>query len=288
MDKLVECLRCRKHLLCIIAISAILPSLSFAQAPELLISVTGEENRRVAAANEYFLKKDGYFAKRHRIVRLNTDLLFGSETNLTITLFDDVSFRVNRIEIERRNGGDVFTWHGQYELPFNREAYIKANRHMSVENANRRYDNLVDLKISGSLYVFDRDVAQAEEISGMRQDSQTGLIVNERLRLAGKLQRGTVVYSINSDLRPLLPPEAPRQDGSPFYGMFQIRSLPMDLRYAAVYEIDPSKNVKLVDGARSLTSSEVDKHRRYREFVDSLGENPREAALRRLDEERRP
>ena len=155
-----------------LSFALMLSNVSTADAPELLIPVTGEEAKRIIAANEYFIKKEEYFAKRHRIVRVKTDLLFGDEENLTLSLFNDVSIPIKRKEIEVLDGGINFTWYGQYAVtPFTVDEFVQSNAHLREEIARRVYGNLFDIRISGTKYVFTDDPATAEGLAGMRRDS---------------------------------------------------------------------------------------------------------------------
>lgn len=264
----------------VVAIVLILPSISFAEPAELLTVVTGEEEQRVLAANQYFIKKDGYFAKRYRIVRVNTDLLLGSEEALNISLFDDVSIPIVRQEISVRNGGVNFTWRGRYASVPTPNEFASINPDMSLKLAERVYVSLFEIRINGSQYVFDKDPANAEGVAGMRQDPATGRLIYETERLAQKLKEGTIVYGVFVNLRPLIP-ETIRQGQKPLSVGYQIRSLPMDRRYSVVYEQDPDKRLPMGGGNYTPTLEQAEKLRQYKEFLKSLGDDPRDALHRK-------
>lgn len=264
----------------LLAVTLILSNVAIAEHPELLIPVIGEEEQRVLAANQYFIKKGSYFAKRYRIVRVDTDLLLGSDEALTISLFDDVSIPVVRKEISVRNGGVNFTWRGRYaSVPFTPDELASFNPGMSLEHAERLYDSLFEIRIGGTQYVFDKDPANAEGVAGMRQDPETGRLIYETERLAQKLKEGTIVYGVSLNLLPLIP-ESIRQGQKPLSVEYQIRSLPMDRRYSAVYELDPDKRLPMGDGNYNPTPKQAEKLRQYKEFLESLGDDPRDAVHR--------
>lgn len=125
----------------LLTVTLILPNIAIAEHPELLIPAIGEDQERVLSANEYFVKKGAYFAKRYRIVRVDTELLLGSDAALTISFFDDVSIPVVRTGIDVRNRGVNFTWRGRYaSVPFTAQDLVSYNPGMSMEHAERICD----------------------------------------------------------------------------------------------------------------------------------------------------
>ena len=45
-----------------------------ASTPDLVIPVSHEDLGRVESANEYFLKRDGYFSKRKRVIQIDSEV----------------------------------------------------------------------------------------------------------------------------------------------------------------------------------------------------------------------
>ena len=264
----------------LIATIFFLSDMALAELPELLIPVTGDEKNRVWAANEYFVRKGGYFAKRYRIVRVNTDLLLGKDEEFTISFFDDVVMPVVRKELSVRNWGVNFTWYGQFASPpFTPEELASLNPNLSSKLAGQMYDSFFGVRIGGTQYVYDTDPANAEGVAGMRQDPVTGRLIYEQERLAQKLKVGTIVYGVHLSLRPLLSASI-QQGQQPFSIEYQIRSLPMDRRFSVVYELDPDKRLPMGDGNYTPTPEQAEKLRQYKEFLESLGEDPRKATRR--------
>lgn len=54
----------------------------------------------------------------------------------------------------------------------------------------------------------------------------------------------------------------------------------MDRRYNVVYELDPDKRLPMGDGNYTLTPEQAEKLRKYKEFLESLGEDPRKVTRR--------
>ena len=264
----------RKSAAPLFAVLLIFSSLSNSQhaakSQELLIAVSGGEENRVARANDYFLRKEGYFAKRFRIVRVNTDLLLGDVESFTITLFEGRMLPATRQSVEFGEWNATFIWSGnQSSVPFSAMDIATSNPSLTEKAANDIYENLTGFSVFGTQFVFDGKPELAEEVAGMRRDPNTGRIYHNRERLAGKLNRGTTVYSTRFDIRLV-------SNESLAGTEYQLRPLPMDRRYSVLYEIDPNKIFE-VPRDQPASPEIQERYQLYRDFVDSLGDDPRQA-----------
>jgi hypothetical protein len=251
-------------------------SVGHAQIPELLIPVDGAERDRVVESNEYFIKRGAYFARRYRVVRVNTELLLGDQPQVNASLFDDLSIFLTRDKFSAPNDGQSFVWQGHYTAaPVTSDEFGRLNPNVLASKANIVYKHLFNVEIRGTQYVFDQDPADAEAVAGMRHDRTSGRIIYETERLAEKLARGTVVYSVRADLNlSAILEYSPTYRGQEVSEV-QIRPLPMDRRYSVVYELDPDKMIYLDEPGTPKSPEQREKQRQYREFLDSLGPDPR-------------
>lgn len=86
-----------------------------AQYKELLKEVDEDRIKKISDYNSHFLGDAAYFAKRYRIVEVNSDLFFGDEA-FSITPFEDISVVVARDSLKERAGSA--TWHGTIIDPY--------------------------------------------------------------------------------------------------------------------------------------------------------------------------
>lgn len=92
---------------------------ALADAPEFLIPVTGSEEAMSRVNNPYFLKKETYFAKQYRIVKVNTELLLNAD-QIKISLFDDLSATLQvtiTISVDVQSDGLSINWKGHFIEP---------------------------------------------------------------------------------------------------------------------------------------------------------------------------
>lgn len=89
-------------------------STSVQALPELLAPVDHKEIKDVLKSNDLFLKEMLYTSKRHRIVKVNTSLLYSEET-LTFTPFEDAPHTLSKKELKQ---SDTLTrWRGEIIFP---------------------------------------------------------------------------------------------------------------------------------------------------------------------------
>ncbi len=67
---------------------------------------------RLFEENQFSLKRATYFGKRHRIVKVNMDLLVDNGRAFVVNPFDDIQFIVNTAEIKVYGGGLSQRWVG--------------------------------------------------------------------------------------------------------------------------------------------------------------------------------
>jgi len=249
----------------------VLARLALADPPELLLPVDGAEEARLIAQNRGFLEREAYFAKRNRIVAVNTDLLLEDNLELSIRLFDDVRILATRTSISLHDMGENFTWRGRYAMPpFSLDEFLKSKPDRPRDEAERLYGQLFDIQIGGTEYVFDGDPSTAEGVAEMRLDPSTGHYVYGSERLAEKRERGISFYSVRFGIRQLTPKELLRQGQGLYMAEYVVRSLPMDRRYNVVLEIDPQKIFALGDNHTKPNPEQLQRAEEYRKFLDSL------------------
>lgn len=248
-----------------------LPLVASAERPDILVPEQDAEFANELVANSQFIQKELYFAKRWRVVRVNTDLLLSDQTELSLPLFDSTAIPVTRDKLEERNARSTFTWYGHCDYKsFSLESFITFNPQRSEDEARRLYNNLVGVQITGERFVYDEDPAQSVALSGMHFDNESGRFVYERERHGDLEDRGTVVYDVRFDLRPVLPPSA-RPPGQQLGTVeYRLRSMPVDRKYAILYEVDEAKLVPRIEVGAIPTPEQSAKIERYRRHLEAL------------------
>jgi len=256
------------------------PFTAFAQAPELFIPVTGSEEAIVQAKNAYFLKKELYFAKRHRIVRINTDLLLQDEKSraqIIANLFDDVTFTYEVTERDIKPDQLGARLRARFTNPPTGlvRDFMNVGSGMTLSAAESLLDDVYGLSILGALYVHDA-----------RRDRFW----------PAYLFTNYAPGRPSSEVRPKkLPPSHATTYGfwsnilDPFSNdKYFLRSIPGDPQYHVVWQIDYSKTFAKPDhpGDEIMWPEErrlenESNRLAHAEFLLSLGPNPREATEHR-------
>src|SRR5687767_12104828 len=98
-------IRVVRHWLCVIVMFGGCPFVTNAaqESNELLLPVSDQEVARLMEKSNYRLRGQLYPAKRYRFVRINYALLDQSDSEFSITPFDDLALRVSTICIEPAN-----------------------------------------------------------------------------------------------------------------------------------------------------------------------------------------
>lgn len=246
-------------LICLVTAILAAPPVAWASdLPELFIPVSGQEEQQVRRENQYFLKLHNYFAKRHRIVRVNTGVLFNAP-RFRITFFDDMSISVRRDSITYNGESKaMFSWTGRMEnQPIAPEDFL--SRGHPPDRANDAYAAVVEVSIAGSSYVYDPKTGRSSSLAS--RDSKT-------LRPTASVDRSKGQYkirAIQTEISPLS-----------LSTTFRLKPLETDKRYHVLIETDPAKILSpgIEGGPRNEAEREF-RIQQYKQFVESLGPDPR-------------
>lgn len=241
----------------LLAVAALLPSAVAAdEVPELLVPVTEEEEGTVRANDSYLLKRYSYFSKRHRIVRVNSNVLF-NEPRFRITFFDDASIIVRR---ERVNRGAMVTWEGQMEnQPITVEELVRAGD--SPDVARDWYSALVNVSISAAKQVYDPKTGRSESL--VKRDLRTLRPNNAVDSAKGQY----AFYQASAEISPLSMGKT-----------YRLRPLEWDSRYHILYEEDPAKRISPgVFGGGPFNETDMRyRQLQYKQYLEFLGPDPRD------------
>ncbi|MEM1174023.1 MAG: hypothetical protein AAGI27_04370 [Pseudomonadota bacterium] len=252
------------------AVVLMFPCFSFAN--ELLVEVSKGDEQRIAARNKFFIEEQLYFAKNHRIVRVNSGLLTSGTPVIRLTLFA-LEIDVERQAFEFLGDETGFIWRGIYsDRAFTLEEYTNSNAKRSEEASKLLYEQIFGVEIAGSLYSIDRRNDQAVEETGMFRDPETGHFKrqSELLRSSPKQKSRDLVFSSQFTIKPVLKRENLRPSDGPFVGEFHLRPLPRDPEYALLYEVDEQKIFPGIDEYDVVTLETREKIEMYNRHVESV------------------
>jgi len=231
---------------------------SFAEPPELLASVPDDVRAIVEAANPYFLAKETYFAKQYRIVTVNALLLLTAE-KFKISLFDDQSIVLEVDSVDVHPKGLTIAWNGHFVEPTVSVADLGAAE-LSLEEAKALLPELHRVGIFAAQVSFD-------ETSRIKYQ-------HDFARFKEFHARGEpALYDVVFLLQTVVLPKA-----------YELRPLASAPQYHVLLEWDPEKAFSIpTESDPDFTASESNENRvkreRYRDFLDSLGPDPRPANI---------
>ncbi|MFT4929305.1 MAG: hypothetical protein ACI8WB_005436 [Phenylobacterium sp.] len=109
--------------LIIATVFILLCSLTVQSAPpdklnELMISVNSVDYESAYSKNEFYIRKQLHFAKKHKIVKINTDLLLNNQSAFSITPFKGAKFIVAANHESKAMPGRLYLWAGQLTFPY--------------------------------------------------------------------------------------------------------------------------------------------------------------------------
>lgn len=258
-------------LLCVLAAILVTANVSAIELPELLIPVSGQEEQQVRAKQDYFLKKHNYFAKRHRIVRINTDVLLNAP-RFRITFFDDASVTVRRERIQY--GGpeerSTFIWKGHMENQpiedFLGEGELTDEDLLGVgeltDDIREDYSLLVGVSIWGAKKVYDPETGLTASLTAL--DWKTSRPINSVDSSKGQY----AFFSVRADISPLS-----------LSTTFTLRALGLDRRYHILIEEDPAKRISprpiFNEGGPQNVAERNYRLLLFEQFLEFLGPDPR-------------
>ena len=228
-----------------------------AQVQELLMPVTGTDVAEARTKNVYFLKKHLYSARRHRIVRVNVDVLQSREP-FEISLFNNKSITVEPINVEVQGEGAIILWFGKIANP-----PLSIDEMMSEmgsqKEAQLTHDALYGVTIAAARYEHDEEFDANFTYYTKKENPHQRTRLNDSEPAADRL-----FYGLSANLK-----------ASGIGGRFQLRPLEMGGDFHVLYEIDHSKIVDPGPLDDPENPEMAQKRRDWQEFADSLGPDPR-------------
>lgn len=244
---------------------------AFAGSINLLEPVDESELAQARAASDYFIRKETYFAKQYRIVKVNVDLLLNSP-EIQIALFDGQSVRLRVTSVNVHPSHSSIGWTGHFVDPeITMDELLKAG--LPDEDANFLAPAANSQVIAAGEISYNADTRRkyswydprfAKHVSATRAYSHDG-----RSR----------VYDVGFFM-----------NHSKLSSVFELRPIASDPQYHVLIELDPEKIFATPietppPGYESSFIDSVDnaaKRYRYREFLDSLGPDPRPSETTKL------
>jgi hypothetical protein len=226
----------------------------------LLTEVRGSEEATVRAKNEYFLKRELYFAKRHRIVKVNADVL-KSEEAITIALFDGTALTLEVTSLKVDSNGFITAWEGTIpNPPISAEDLL--DQVSTIEEARFLHSAMFTISIAATRYDYD-------EATGVSTPSYISKRTPKQNPEQGDLSI-SIFYGIHANISvPTLPER------------YWIRSLELSPKYHLLIEVDDSKTFPPGPLYDAEHPEIAERRRRYVDFLQSIGEDPRKAKILR-------
>lgn len=240
-------------------------SLAFGELPEFLVAVTGSDEAIAQAKNDYFLKKNTYFARRYRIVQVNVGLLESVE-RFRISLFDDESITVEVARLKIMHDGLSIRWKGRITEPtLSVENLITGG--ITPEDAKIAHSAIVGLRIVAAEVSYDE--ATGRKYSYYFPKFESFRYSNSRNTSGGNASEPekSALYDVIFTIEALLPYQ------------YWLRPLETDPRYHVLIEIDPNKEFSIGPLDDPENPEQGAKRRQYRDFIRSLGPDPRPSDL---------
>lgn len=248
-------------------ILAALPLLSsphaVAELSEFLIPVTGSDEAIAQAKNDYFLKKSTYFAKRHRIVGVNTELL-ESAGQFKISLFDDISVVVEVTGLRIRPDGLSIGWSGRIIEPEITVHELIADG-ISPKEAKFLKPHMEKISITAAQVSYDE--ATGTKYQYFFPDFELYRVPSSEK--SGGYDR-SALYDVVATIQNIRLPH-----------QYELRPLETDPQYHLLIEIDPEKTFSKGPMEDAENPEQAARRREYRDFKRTLGPDPRPANLHR-------
>ena len=242
-----------------LVVTSSLWSISVAAAPsDVLITVTGSDAAKVDVDSEYFLKKHRYFAKRHRLVRFNGGLLESNE-EFVIPLFDDESITVAVTSLEISGGGSTILWSGRVTEPSIPIDDLIAQG-MTPNQAKSAHSSLFRISFAAIRYEYD-EVTRTSKRVGASNNARPVDGSTEGLRVDK-----TIYYQVDTQFL-----------AAKLGAEFRLIPLEMSPKYHILIEVDENKRISEGPFDDPENPAEGLKRRQYRDYMESLGPDPRSA-----------
>lgn len=202
-------------------------SLCFAQNP-IFLPVDNEKAKEVIEYNKYFLMRQLYFSKRHRIVEINAELL-KNRKNITLNFFEDIAIPLKLETI--KDGRGSLTWLGQMQFGEEERIAIPPEYESSLKGVGLTPEMVLSHLRRVTFYVHEYDV-----------NNKTGEAVPSAISPKGTASE---IPLHSSEL-----PDFTRNSFSSVYGgvnylptrqSFMVMPLQYSPKYHVVYELDNDK-----------------------------------------------
>lgn len=241
-----------------IALLPILATSTLAQnSRQLFIPVEGDELDQVLIDNEYFVLKQAFVTKRHRIVRVNEQVLREQET-LEINLFPDTNYLVRR-ESPRDQWGEVIHWQGWVINP----TRAHPNGGADEGAADSHWADTHAVRFTGVAFDVDK-------LTGRSFAARSPVNVQGCKRPSDPSQlRHAAFYGFVGEI------SAPLQLDN-----FRLISLSASPQYHLIGEFDTMKMLRLHPENREQTEL----RQQYNEYLKSIGPDPRSEWTKRHQE----
>lgn len=238
------------------------PKIDIASLPKLLIPVDQNEITDILNNNDLFIRQHLITAKRHRIVKINTDVLFGEDV-FTITPFDDVPHVVKKEDLSLTSYRGLQKWRGKFLSPapdFDLEARVRAIQHEKPATTA-----ILRKAVRDKFEKFELTIRQKMHVIQPDQQTDPG-VSSIGIRRAGsatepaKMKRITTIHTVFTS-----PLHGIRDNNGNRVSMaaYRIYSLPKDPEYHLVYEPDFDKINRTAPG-------HPERARRYNRLLDEI------------------
>lgn len=281
--------RYRRIIVALVVVFAFVPLTTQAQEPVLLEPLTKSEEAVARAENHYFIREATFAAKRHRLVKVDIDLL-ETRGEIVIPLFDGEKMVVDFKDIKIDKVGGGFRWDGRLvQDKFTEGLFLDHLPVSNVDAAGLIFESLTEVTIIVDLYERDRK-------SGANLIPVTtfadAMSPNKPDRYAQRHSNANPdnILGVTATLYPQIIP-----------GEYRLQMLGMGGPYHILYEVDPSRELiaendvvepdgSVADAFPSASENEKRKYHTLQQEIDafreSQGENPHDALYRQKMKEK--
>lgn len=233
-----------------------------AQTKELFKEVDKGKVEKVSAYNHTFLSKQIYFAKQHRIVEVDTDLLFGDD-EFSMRLADDITIRVKRTKLVEFPQRKSAMWHGIVVSPGVSLAEMEVTEEKLAESGHTKAQ-LHQLVFGFLLHMNQWDVEQRSGKAILSSQRKYGVTSPEPIFEMPDMVpvHEGAFRSVSGEITVFVP-------GGARYRLAPLRFTP---KYHLVLEVDPLKAYSYPEANDFSTHAEEarEKVRAYQSYLKSL------------------
>jgi hypothetical protein len=235
--------------------------LAGANAQHVIQPTPEDEAYLVRQSNDYYLQKHGYYARQQQLVHIDTDLL-RSGGSFQLQLFD-LTMDVETVSVRESETGNTVRWIGKL-----------ANKTVSIEDlmtefpspklAEHAFAAIFEIKITLSLYERDGPTGAIFPVNFRDTD-----VSADEFR-AGNLRRSNLFFGASANFVHAVSGR-----------VFRLIPLEMGDGVHLLIEIDPKKQLRPGHAGKNLEADAKKHHDDARDFLNSLGPDPRRQILRK-------